>query len=234
MKNIILILLFANLMLNTFAFGTEVCKGNNPDNWNKCYGNFEYEILKDTNQSIYSYWLNGRPDGKAIIINKEINNILTVYFSTYKNGKRNGEFISIELGKNFDDGLIKKAIFEDSEKNETISYPSCWRSGQGNNPALWSNCFGQAFFADNSRYYGEFVEEGVAYIEFSSKGKIPNAIYIGEVKNTIVDGFGMLELPNGDKHFGKFKNFKLNGIGVSHYSNGEILRGIWKNFKLQK
>ncbi len=227
MKKILGIVVLGLLWCNV-SFGVENCKGNNHKKWNKCYGHLEYEIVEGIKQNFYGFWINGKPDGKTITIYKH-----GAFFSNYKNGKKNGKFIQVNHKSNFANGLIRKYTYKNNEEIEKFSYPSCLASGQGNNPAKWKNCFGKATLNDGSFYYGEFTNEGVAYIKFSSKNKMPNAIYIGEIKNGNINGFGILEFPNGDKHYGVFKNFKPNGIGVSYYSDGKIVRGIWKDFELQ-
>ena len=61
-----------------------------------------------------------------------------------------------------------------------------------------------------------------------------NERYIGEIKNGLKDGKGILYFEKDDKYKrkkyeGEFKNDKMEGKGIMYYKNGEIYEGEFKN-----
>ena len=55
--------------------------------------------------------------------------------------------------------------------------------------------------------------------------------YVGEIKNGIPEGQGILHHPIVGKYDGEWKDGKQNGQGIMFYPNGEMYTGEWKNGK---
>ena len=129
----------------------------------------------------------------------------------------------------------------------------------GSDFTSWVNCFGSYTNSEGRIYTGEFgnipgKRDGVGKSEF--KG----TLYLGEFKNDIVSGRGVILKPNGsiiagemngspngqvvlkisidkkkknfDRHFGEVKLGMPEGYGVQVLSNGKVYKGIFKKGKL--
>ena len=66
--------------------------------------------------------------------------------------------------------------------------------------------------------------------------KNKNPQYKGEVKRDyiifgdyIIEGSGILTIPNGEKYEGEWKDGKFNGQGTYTFSNGGSFVGLWKD-----
>ena len=234
MKKLFVILVLGLLWCNN-SLAIEKCKGDDYKKWDGCYGYIEYVGWDgSTKLQDYGAWKNGLNDGKTITTYSE-----GTFLSIYKNGEVNGKFISINYREtSFDDGgLISKYLYENGQEVERFSLVNCKRSGQGNFPGSWTNCFGKTMLKDGSFYNGEFKDgtpHGLGMIRYSSDARMPNSIYVGEIKNSKWDGFGVLVLQNNEMIIGEFKNFLLNGIGIMQFNDGKIVRGIWKDSELQE
>ena len=53
--------------------------------------------------------------------------------------------------------------------------------------------------------------------------------YIGDFKNGMQHGKGIIHYYNGDKFEGEFRDGKKNGKGAFTYSSGETSSGKWQN-----
>ena len=83
---------------------------------------------------------------------------------------------------------------------------------------LWCNVgFAEECIGDCNNGYGTMIWEGNSYI--------------GEFKNNIPHGKGILKLANGDFFTGDWKNGQVNGYGEVIYSNGARYVGEFKNHK---
>ena len=56
-----------------------------------------------------------------------------------------------------------------------------------------------------------------------------NAKYVGDIKNGLANGKGVLYYNNGAKFIGEFVNNKKHGNGVHYYVNGDKHEGLWEN-----
>ena len=130
---------------------------------------------------------------------------------------------------------------------------------KGTDFTTWVNCFGNYTNSEGRIYTGEFgnipgKREGIGKSEF--KG----TLYLGEFKNDIPSGKGVIlfpnssitagemnGLPNGqvvlkisidnikknfDRHFGEVKNGVPEGYGTRVSSNGKVIKGIFNKGKL--
>ena len=55
--------------------------------------------------------------------------------------------------------------------------------------------------------------------------------YIGEFKNSVMHGKGVLTWPSGESYKGEFVNGKREGYGEYCYGNGMVYKGQWVNDK---
>jgi len=81
----------------------------------------------------------------------------------------------------------------------------------------------------NNKYIGENknkIKEGYGIMHYSNGSK-----YEGEWKNNKREGYGIFYFSNGDKYEGEFKNNKREGYGIQYYSNGSRYEGDWKDHK---
>ena len=76
-------------------------------------------------------------------------------------------------------------------------------------------------------FFGDFVGD-----KFEGSGNFSEQkynYYIGEWKDNLRNGKGILYFKNGDKYLGDFINDKANGYGKGIYENGNYYIGEWKN-----
>ena len=65
-----------------------------------------------------------------------------------------------------------------------------------------------------------------------NKTKIYNyGKYIGEFKNDLRDGKGIVYYNSGSRYEGDWKNNKMEGKGIYYYNDGNRYEGDWKNDK---
>lgn len=57
------------------------------------------------------------------------------------------------------------------------------------------------------------------------------AVYEGEWKNEMRDGYGKQEWPDGSRYEGYWLNDKANGIGKLLHADGDIYEGEWRDDK---
>ena len=123
----------------------------------------------------------------------------------------------------------------------------------------WSNCFGSYESSEGRIYTGEFGDnpgkrDGIG------KTELNGSLFLGEFKNDLPKGKGVIIYPDGsitsgemngfpngqiilkisidnkkknfDRHFGEVKNGIPDGFGVRVFSNGKVVKGIFKKGKL--
>ena len=56
-----------------------------------------------------------------------------------------------------------------------------------------------------------------------------NGKYIGETKNDLREGKGIMYYNNGERYEGDYKNEKREGKGIFYNDNGDRYEGKWKN-----
>jgi hypothetical protein len=190
-------------------------------------------------------WKNDKLNGQAKCVNiYRLKGKLHNYTckGSYKNDKLNGQANTIHIYKdkrNIPRKSTYKGSFKNNEKNgqgQSISIHK--KKGKPNNYTCkgpWKNGLltGKAkcvhkYNGKKYEYIGQFKNSkinGRGTIEYTS-GK-----YIGQLKNNIMSGKGIFIWKDGSKHIGYWKNDKKNGRGVYIEKNGEITRGIWKNNK---
>ena len=78
------------------------------------------------------------------------------------------------------------------------------------------------------------TSSGLEWKTTGNKNKNPQ--YKGEVKRDyiifgdyIIEGSGILAIPNGEKYEGEWKDGKFNGQGTYTFSNGGGFVGLWKD-----
>ena len=57
------------------------------------------------------------------------------------------------------------------------------------------------------------------------------SIYIGQWKNGLKEGYGVLAWPDGSRYEGSFLNDKANGVGKLTHAEGDIYEGHWSDDK---
>ena len=55
--------------------------------------------------------------------------------------------------------------------------------------------------------------------------------YVGELKDGLPHGQGVITYNNGDKYVGEFKDGELDGQGTYTFEDGKVLKGTWKDDK---
>jgi hypothetical protein len=58
-------------------------------------------------------------------------------------------------------------------------------------------------------------------VKIYNEGKVDDGKYVGEFKNGLRDGKGVINFNNGDKYQGEWKDDKREGKGITYYKNGE-------------
>ena len=84
-------------------------------------------------------------------------------------------------------------------------------------------------YDNGDKYVGEIkngVKEGKGIMYYSNGDK-----YEGEFKNDLKEGKGILYRKNGSKYEGDFKNDKKDGKGILFYNDGDKFEGNYKNDK---
>lgn len=110
--------------------------------------------------------------------------------------------------------------------------------------ALRSNCFGEAIYADGTKYVGEWkdnMRDGQGTAIFEKKMQIwgtafgPYVKYTGSWRNDKIDGYGVLTFASGADFKGHLKiedygriDF-FDGYGKMTYANGDIFDGSFIN-----
>lgn len=85
------------------------------------------------------------------------------------------------------------------------------------------------WFSDGSLYVGQ-----VADSLFNGFGKMiyaDSTVYEGTWKDGEWNGTGILTFPDGDQYDGEFRNHQFEGQGKYNYSGGAFYTGSWKNGK---
>jgi hypothetical protein len=57
------------------------------------------------------------------------------------------------------------------------------------------------------------------------------AVYTGEWRGEMRDGYGMQLWPDGSRYEGDWQNDKANGIGKLYHADGDVYEGMWKDDK---
>ena len=65
-------------------------------------------------------------------------------------------------------------------------------------------------------------------INYLNKGK-----YLGENKNNIRNGYGILYYNDGSRYYGEWKNNNKEGYGICYFYGGDEYEGEWKNDKME-
>ena len=93
---------------------------------------------------------------------------------------------------------------------------------------------GMAYFANGSRYEGMFnSHKKDGYGELFYKDNDPSIAgkYIGEFKNNVRHGFGVMTWENGDRYEGEWENDKYHGYGLATTLDGYRYEGEWSHGK---
>ena len=95
------------------------------------------------------------------------------------------------------------------------------------------NIFRTKIVTDNeeNKYIGELKEnlktgKGILYLNNGSK-------YEGEFENNKYSGKGVLYYVNGDIYDGEFKDGKMEGKGIKYFKNGDKKEGVFKNNNME-
>jgi len=86
----------------------------------------------------------------------------------------------------------------------------------------------------NPQYKGEVKREYIIFGDYIIEGfgslTIPHGEkYVGEFKSGEYNGRGTVTIPNGSKYEGEWKDGKFNGHGTFIFSNGGSFVGLWKD-----
>ena len=100
--------------------------------------------------------------------------------------------------------------------------PAC----QGNEVAIWNNCFRSWTTSNGDKYDGEYK-----YGKLNGQGTYTSQDgkkYVGEFKDGKHEGQGIFTWPNGNKYFGDFKDDEPDGQGTYSWANGNKYVGEFK------
>lgn len=147
--------------------------------------------------------------------------------------------------KNFDDQTEKEKTIIDSKsdiKKETSKSRNITSLRLENQPrnrslSLINSNSPNNFFhkSHNSLKTNEDLIKST--IGISEKRSLPpiyfanGSIYIGEWKNGLKEGHGVLAWPDGSRYEGSFVNDKANGFGKLTHAEGDIYEGMWSEDK---
>ncbi len=110
-----------------------------------------------------------------------------------------------------------------TQKQAPASLPQC----AGENPKLWTNCFGTVNFSSGSLYVGEF-KDGLFHGKGTSTTQ-SGTKYIGEFKGGRFDGQGTLTFDNGADYTGDFRDGVFHGQGTSTFPGGAKYVGFFRD-----
>ena len=90
------------------------------------------------------------------------------------------------------------------------------------------------FYNSNENYIGEMKNglwEGKGLLYFQKNDELNRKKYEGEFKNGKMEGKGIMYYINGARYEGEFKNDYREGKGIVYYNNGNKYEGEFKNDK---
>ena len=86
------------------------------------------------------------------------------------------------------------------------------------------NGYGKISYPDGTYLEGNFVDW---LLDGNGTIKYDNAIYVGQLKEGFLEGFGKLSYDNGDTYEGEFKNDMRDGFGNETWANGDNYQGYY-------
>jgi hypothetical protein len=130
----------------------------------------------------------------------------------------------------YENGLFYKGEFRMGKRTGygiEISQTSIYRGFFLNNKY---NGYGE-LKGGNEIYFGNFengLKEGFGYIEYDEN---ISHRYIGRFRHNLMDGVGLLMLPNQNYYYGEFKDNEMNGRGQFKWPSGDVYIGGYFNNK---
>ena len=121
-----------------------------------------------------------------------------IYVGEFKNNLADGKGLQIEL---------------DGTKSEGI-----WKNDLMNGP-------GEMTFPNGTYLKGNFVDW---VLDGDGEIKYENAMYVGQVKEGMMEGYGVLKYDNGQVYEGSFKDDFRHGFGKENWANGDRYEGNWE------
>ena len=101
---------------------------------------------------------------------------------------------------------------------------------------IYNYTFNNFYNENGEKYIGELkngIKDGKGILFFNKNNKKERK-YEGDFKNDKKEGKGIYYWNDGHKYEGDWKNNKRGGKGIMYYNNGKIKNGFWKDDKFIK
>ena len=145
-----------------------------------------------------------------------------IYVGEFKNNLADGKGFQIELDGSKSEGIWKNDLMNGPGK---ITFPNgTYMKGNFVNWVLDGD--GEIRY-ENSTYVGQFKEglaDGYGVLKYDTGG-----FYEGYFKTDLRHGFGKESWPNGDKFEGNYKEDLREGEGTMYWKDGDKYIGNWKD-----
>ena len=99
---------------------------------------------------------------------------------------------------------------------------------------IYNYSFNNFYNENGEKYIGETkngLKDGKGILYYNKDDEKNRRKYEGEFKNDKKDGKGIMYWNNGDRYEGEYKNDKIEGKGIMHYNDGNRYEGEFKNDK---